>query len=231
MCHQAISQAKPTSWCAQESPINPALILNTLITKINSLREQSSNKKSLRARLTIGPSHTISFTTSPMPSLPTITILISLDNQPTSYHQDPFLLTKTTQRNYYDDTRTRHGATYTPNTGDIFDVLMFNESRQVTETTISNVAIRRKQSLGSTTTTDNPWITPHLSCGLLNGVHRQFLIGKGKIMEGVIKIDDLITEGLETWEVMCFNEVRHTYHAQLINLNQAVQTLEFFKAS
>lgn len=107
--HQAISQAKPTSWCAQESPINPALILNTLITKINSLREQSSNKKSLRARLTIGPSHTISFTTSPMPSLPTITILISLDNQPTSYHQDPFLLTKTTQRNYYDDTRTRHG--------------------------------------------------------------------------------------------------------------------------
>lgn len=88
---------------------------------------------------------------------------------------------------------TTQGATYTPNTGDIFDVLMFNESRQVTETTISNVAIRRKQSLGSTTTTDNPWITPHLSCGLLNGVHRQFLIGKGKIMEGVIKIDDLVS--------------------------------------
>ena len=107
--HQAMAQAIPTSWCAQESPINPALILNTLITKINSLREQSLNKQSLRARLTIGPSHTISFTTSPMPSLPPITLLISLDNQPTSYHQDPFLLTKTTQRKYYDDTRARHG--------------------------------------------------------------------------------------------------------------------------
>jgi branched-subunit amino acid aminotransferase/4-amino-4-deoxychorismate lyase len=73
---------------------------------------------------------------------------------------------------------------------------MFNHSRQVTETTISNIAIRRKKQpscLDDENSLSDPWITPHLSCGLLNGVRRQFLLGQGEITEGFIKVDDLVS--------------------------------------
>ncbi|PLW07863.1 hypothetical protein PCANC_24568 [Puccinia coronata f. sp. avenae] len=152
-----------------------------------------------------------------MPALPpSLKLLVCLDDQPTPYKHDPFLLTKTTHRDHYDQTRERHGAKYTPESGDLFDVLLFNDSNQITETTISNIAMRRR----TITNTHNPWITPNLNCGLLNGVHRQRLLQQGKIVEGVIDVDEVIKEGLENWEVMCFNEVRHSYHVELISTNQ-----------
>jgi para-aminobenzoate synthetase/4-amino-4-deoxychorismate lyase len=80
------------------------------------------------------------------------------------------------------------GAKYTPESGDLFDVLLFNDSNQITETTISNIAMRRR----TITNTHNPWITPNLNCGLLNGVHRQWLLQKGKIVEGVIDVDEVV---------------------------------------
>ncbi|KAA1089153.1 hypothetical protein PGT21_008573 [Puccinia graminis f. sp. tritici] len=225
--HQAIAQAIPESWCAKESAIDPEQIVKALNSTIQSHREQSpASLNSLRVRLTVGPSQAVSLVTSTMPAIALTKLLVSIDDRPTTYEGEPFLLTKTTYRSHYDHTRSRHGAKYEPKEGELFDVLMFNNSRQVTETTISNIAIRRKKQLSCLddgNSSSDPWITPHLSCGLLNGVRRQFLLGQGEITEGIIMVDDLINQGLETWEMICFNEVRGLYHVNLIDLNGNLQ--------
>jgi hypothetical protein len=107
--HHAIAQAIPESWCANEPPIAPEMIVQALDSTIQSHREQSSASHSLRVRLTIGPSQTVSLVTSPMPPIPQIKLLVSIDDHPTTYEGDPFLLTKTTYRSHYDHTRLRHG--------------------------------------------------------------------------------------------------------------------------
>ncbi|OAV96701.1 hypothetical protein PTTG_08493 [Puccinia triticina 1-1 BBBD Race 1] len=220
--HQAMASAIPESWCAKESAIGSDSIMNALDSTIRSHRAGSTAAHSLRVRLTVGPSHAVSLVTSDMPSVSQMKLLVSIDDRPTTYQGDPFLLTKTTHRTHYDHTRLRHGATYEPKEGDIFDVLMYNESRQITETTISNVAVRRKRQPAFSKDENGliyPWITPRLSCGLLNGVRRQFLLKQHEIVEGIIMLDDLINQGLENWEVMCFNEVRGSYHVSLIHHN------------
>ncbi|KAH9445671.1 hypothetical protein MJO29_011945 [Puccinia striiformis f. sp. tritici] len=219
--HQAIAKAIPNSWCAKESAIDPVSIINALESTIKSHRESSSTSHSLRVRLTVGPSHTVSVVTSTMPPTPRITLLVSIDDRQTNYKGDPFLLTKTTYRAHYDQTRLRHGAKYEPAERELFDVLMYNDLRQVTETTISNIAIRKKKHSVVPNDSDahvDPWITPRLSCGLLNGVRRQSLLRQDKVVEGIILVDDLINQGLENWEMICFNEVRGTYAVDLVDL-------------
>jgi hypothetical protein len=113
IAHQYIAEVIPNSWCAKEPPIDPALIMTTLHSTINSHKTKETSS-SLRVRLTIGPSHTISLLTSPMPALPpSLKLLVCLDDQPTPYKHDPFLLTKTTHRDHYDQTRERHGKHFT----------------------------------------------------------------------------------------------------------------------
>lgn len=110
------------------------------------------------------------------------------------------------------------GAKYEPKSPEIFDVLMYNTSRQITETTIANVAIRKKHTISNDQKDAvNQWITPEVKCGLLNGVKRQHLLSHFKITEGVINLDELINQGLENWEVMCFNEVRGSYKVKLVH--------------
>lgn len=61
------------------------------------------------------------------------------------------------------------------------DVILWNERREVTESTIANLAVRL----------DGRWWTPPLSCGLLPGVERARLLSQGRLDERVITIDDL----------------------------------------
>lgn len=64
---------------------------------------------------------------------------------------------------------------------------MFNTQGQITETTIANVAVRRKNGV------DEPWLTPSEQCGLLAGVKRQVMIEKGELQESVITLDELVS--------------------------------------
>ncbi len=64
---------------------------------------------------------------------------------------------------------------------DCDDVILWNERREVTESTIANVAVRL----------DGRWSTPPLSSGLLPGVQRARLIGAGRLTERVLSIDDV----------------------------------------
>jgi branched-subunit amino acid aminotransferase/4-amino-4-deoxychorismate lyase len=72
-------------------------------------------------------------------------------------------------------------------TTDIFDVILWNQRGEITESTIANIAVE-------TTSTDGTvyWKTPALSCGLLAGTLRQSLLASGLLREGIITRDALI---------------------------------------
>ncbi|CAH7670238.1 aminotransferase class IV-domain-containing protein [Phakopsora pachyrhizi] len=127
---------------------------------------------------------------------------VRIDDCPTNYSDNPFLIVKTTNRSFYDSTRKRHNASYEPGEGQPFDVLLFNSEGQVTETTISNVAFRRRTvrvdedvegSEDDESDINNCWITPHLKCGLLNGIKRQTLLSSNGLVEGFIQLDQLVS--------------------------------------
>jgi para-aminobenzoate synthetase/4-amino-4-deoxychorismate lyase len=93
---------------------------------------------------------------------------------------------KTTWRQPYD-------AAYAVR-GDCDDVVLWNERRQVTETTISNIVV---QQAGRR-------VTPPLSCGLLPGVFRAHLIETGQIHEQIVTVDEL----LRAERVLVINSLR-----------------------
>lgn len=111
---------------------------------------------------------------------------------------DPFLFHKTTYRDVY-ESAVNELSQYSKK---IDDILLWNESMELTEGTIFNVAVKR----------DGKWITPLVSCGLLGGVKRRDLINKKILQEGIIKIDELSKKD----EFLLFNSVRGYYKAVII---------------
>jgi para-aminobenzoate synthetase/4-amino-4-deoxychorismate lyase len=77
------------------------------------------------------------------------------------------------------------------------DVLLWNEHRELTESCIANIIVEK----------DNELLTPRVSCGLLAGTYRQFLLESGKIREAVIGLDDLAQCGT----IYLVNSVRKMY--------------------
>jgi para-aminobenzoate synthetase/4-amino-4-deoxychorismate lyase len=87
--------------------------------------------------------------------------------------RDRFLCHKTTRRDVYDHHRAAHP------TG--FDVLLWNERRELTEFTRGNLVVELEGAL---------W-TPPRSSGLLAGVFRGELLDAGTIHERVLMVEDL----------------------------------------
>jgi para-aminobenzoate synthetase/4-amino-4-deoxychorismate lyase len=89
-----------------------------------------------------------------------------------------WLYHKTTYRQLYDLARAaRPGAD---------DVLLWNERGEATETTIGNLVAR----------IDGRLVTPPLSCGLLPGTLRAWLLDQGEIVEQVLRLDQLAGRAL-----------------------------------
>jgi branched-subunit amino acid aminotransferase/4-amino-4-deoxychorismate lyase len=107
--------------------------------------------------------------------------------------KDPFLYHKTTKRGVYEEARGE--------CDEETDAILINERDEITETTITNIAIYRERQ----------WITPALSCGLLPGVARAELLDRGDIVEGVIHVDDLSQGEV----VRCFNALRGVFDVEL----------------
>jgi para-aminobenzoate synthetase/4-amino-4-deoxychorismate lyase len=107
--------------------------------------------------------------------------------------KDPFLYHKTTKRGVYDEARRE--------CDERTDAILINERGEITETTITNIAIFRAGS----------WITPALSCGLLPGVMRAELLDRAEIVEGIIPHSELIHG--ET--IRCFNALRGRFDIPL----------------
>lgn len=104
----------------------------------------------------------------PSPAYP----VIALAPQPID-PDNPFLYHKTTRRGVYE-------RAFRSVTG-CDDVLLWNSNGFVTETTIANVVA----------TIDGQRVTPPVTCGLLGGTYRQWLLDRGEIREREIHIDDL----------------------------------------
>lgn len=97
-----------------------------------------------------------------------------------------FLFHKTTHREIYEKARAARP--------DSEDVILWNEKGEITETTVANLVIQA----------DGKYWTPSVSCGLLGGVYRSWLLEQGEIAEKVLTKADL--ERCEA--VWCVNSVR-----------------------
>jgi branched-subunit amino acid aminotransferase/4-amino-4-deoxychorismate lyase len=93
-----------------------------------------------------------------------------VDTEPTP-SSGLFTSTKTTERTVYDAARARVGLPHLPSTD--ADVILYNPSEHVTETSVSNVAFYRSHR----------WVTPPLSSGCLPGVTRRWLLRHKRIFE------------------------------------------------
>lgn len=109
--------------------------------------------------------------------------LVTLAKQPIQ-KKNPFFYHKTTNREIYD----------VHDKESMYDVLLWNEYKEVTEFTTGNIVVRLNGEL----------YTPPINVGLLGGTFRSYLLRSNKIKERVIKVDDLI----KCEEIWFINSVR-----------------------
>jgi para-aminobenzoate synthetase/4-amino-4-deoxychorismate lyase len=112
---------------------------------------------------------------------------------------DPFLFHKTTNRRIYDERRISHSR--------FEDVILWNERREITESTLANIVLRLHGRL----------VTPPIDSGLLAGTMRAELLEQGRVEEQTLCIDDL----LRARELILVNSVRGWIPARLTTDDQA----------
>jgi para-aminobenzoate synthetase / 4-amino-4-deoxychorismate lyase len=110
---------------------------------------------------------------------------VSMATQPIDSRND-LLLHKTTERAIYN-----RALAQAP---DCDDVILINQAGEITESCIANVVVVR----------DGVHLTPALSCGLLPGTYRQYLLDQGELEEACITAKELAACD----EVYLINSVR-----------------------
>lgn len=121
----------------------------------------------------------------PPASLEGTKVALALDSCPIA-SDDEFLRHKTTRRTRYEEARARFP--------EAFDVVLWNESGEITESTIANIVLE----------IDGQMLTPHSDSGLLPGTFRDELIAAGRIVESRLTPEDLASAD----EVWLINSVR-----------------------
>ncbi|GAA5922913.1 uncharacterized protein JCM15063_003465 [Sporobolomyces koalae] len=206
---QTLARGLPDSWCTSSAPVDRTRIREAIVKTVQDAQENGLSA-SLRVRISVpssGQPFGQSFPLAPMPDYP---VKLVLDSTSTEYADDPFMRAKTTNRQKYDDARSRRGATLHPSndpSSPPFDVVLFNPSNEVTETSISNIAF--KFSLD-----EDVWITPTSDSGLLEGTKRAELLESGEIRAAKVTVEQIrsaVQNG--TLQVICFNAVRGVFPA------------------
>jgi len=124
-----------------------------------------------RVRVMLDNAGTVLVTHTPLdptPERPSVALATSPVNS-----SNRWLFHKTTRREVYDHHRAAHPHAW--------DVLLWNERRELTEFTRGNVVVEL----------DGRLVTPAREGGLLGGVFRQQLLDTGEIVESVISLDDI----------------------------------------
>ncbi|GAA5820499.1 hypothetical protein JCM3770_002275 [Rhodotorula araucariae] len=216
--HAALARRLPASWCAATPMPSDDALHAELDRAVSEALTAAPERGDLRVRLSVLPSGQAKAEAFPLPPKPLYPVRLVLDDRPTEY-TSPFLRHKTSLRAVYDSCRARHGATLTPSPSRAdppFDVLMFNPARQVTETSISNVAFRLGGG-GGGGPDRAPWVTPAATCGLLEGVMRAEMLERGEIVEGIVTVDEVCAAAERgSLEILCFNGVRGSFKACLV---------------
>lgn len=105
------------------------------------------------------------------PTAPAVAYL-QLANAPLAEAHSEFVRFKTSRRAHYER--------FAPPV-QVLDTVLWNETGEITEGTRGNIAAL----------IDGQWVTPPLSCGLLNGVGRQVALAEGRMVEAVIRVADV----------------------------------------
>mgnify|MGYP002776381751 CR=1 FL=1 len=100
-------------------------------------------------------------------------VTLALVPQPFEAAQSEFVRYKTTRRAHYDAAA--------PTQPGVFDAILWNGQGELTECTRGNLALQ----------IDGKWLTPALSCGLLDGVGREIALREGRLQEAVLRVEDL----------------------------------------
>lgn len=145
----------------------------------------------LRVRLTVSRSGMATVTTQAL-AMPARRTVLRIAQQPVDA-RSPFIYHKTTQRQAYNDALRDAGSAD--------DVLLWNESGEITESSIANVVIRFGSKL----------VTPPVRCGLLAGTERRRLLAAGTITEQTVTLGQLRSAD----EINLVNSVRGWYPAEL----------------
>lgn len=99
---------------------------------------------------------------------------LALADRPFAQAHGEFTRHKTTRRAHY--------AAFAPAAGSgVFDTVLYNEQGEITESTFGNLALLL----------DGRWVTPPLACGLLPGVGRAQALREGRVVEAVVRLQDL----------------------------------------
>jgi para-aminobenzoate synthetase/4-amino-4-deoxychorismate lyase len=125
-----------------------------------------------RVRLLAGRDGSIRVEQSPLAPHSGAILRLRLATKPVDSN-DVWLFHKTTNRAVYD--RARSAA------GDADDVVLWNERREVTESTIANIVVEL----------DGRRVTPPVACGLLAGTFRAELLARGDVSERIVGVGEL----------------------------------------
>ena len=100
-------------------------------------------------------------------------VRLQLADRPLLDAHGEFVRFKTTHRAHYD--------AFTPTAPGVFDTVLWNTEGEITECARGNVAMQL----------DGRWVTPPLVCGLLPGVGRSLALREGRLVEAVVRVDDV----------------------------------------
>jgi para-aminobenzoate synthetase/4-amino-4-deoxychorismate lyase len=126
-----------------------------------------------RVRLLLSKGGECAVETSRLPARAKGELVVVLAGAPVKA-TDPFVRHKTTMRAVYDDARAA-----APQAD---DVLLWNESGELTESCVANVVLRR----------GGRWVTPPAASGLLDGTLRDRLIARGCVHEEAVQAGSLM---------------------------------------
>ncbi|CEL59962.1 hypothetical protein RSOLAG1IB_12284 [Rhizoctonia solani AG-1 IB] len=182
-----------------------------------------------QVRVVLDNEHRYNVTATALPQAETRMLNVRLDTAPTP--TNPMAAHKSTEREVYETARSRVHADY-DSTGPLsdrpFDVLMWNPSGDVTETSIANFAVYLRGpelltavptwSRGPKELSKGIYVTPSQCKGLIAGVMRAELLEKGTIVEGTITKDSVMryAQDPDYYPMVCFNAVRGMYPVYLM---------------
>lgn len=160
-------------------PFDEAVIANALTRSIppeavdcNVASAPRHDVSAWRMRLLLdasGRAQAQAFALPPSPS----PVTLQLADAPFEEAHNEFTRFKTTHRAHYEAFASTNPA--------VFDTLLYNTQGELTECTRGNIALLL----------DGRWVTPPLRCGLLDGVGREMALKEGRLLEAVVRVDDL----------------------------------------
>jgi para-aminobenzoate synthetase/4-amino-4-deoxychorismate lyase len=161
---------------------------------INTAYEHCSSGKH-RMRLLLNKWGKIKLEFSTLPQLPeSVKAIIS---EECINSDNTFQYFKTTNRELYNNEYKKNNAE------GYFDVLFFNEKKELAEGAFTNIFIRK----------EDIWFTPPITSGILAGIYRNYYIHTNdNVKEAIITINDLLTAD----EVMLVNSVRGEIKVNLL---------------